>query len=223
MEIKIDKLIRSKRKTLALEISQDGSLIVRAPEKASMEAINRFIAQKRFWIEDKQKIIRQRNEKPTSFLDIDGKNLLYLGENYHLDIIKNAKLPIEFREGFFLSESYIGNASEIIQAWYIRQAKLKINERVCKYSADFGFKYNKINITNARTRWGSCSSKANLSFCWRLIMAPPKIIDYVVIHELVHLKIKDHSQDFWRNVGSIFPDYRQCRDWLKQYGHTLVL
>jgi predicted metal-dependent hydrolase len=222
MEIKIHKLIRTKRKTLVLEISHDGNLIVRAPEKASTDAINRFIHRKRFWIHSKQELVRQRYQSALPKKFIDGEEFLYLGNTYRLKIINNGDIPFALEDEFLLSHNHLDNASEIIQNWYKKQAQLKILERVCKFSVDFGFVYSKINVTNAKTRWGSCSAKGNLNFSWRLIMAPLRVIDYVVVHELVHLEVKNHSRDFWNRVKTVFPDYEQSRKWLKQNGYTLT-
>ena len=83
--------------------------------------------------------------------------------------------------------------------------------------------YAKIRISNARTRWGSCGFNANLSFSWRLVMAPLPVIDYVVAHELAHLMHKNHSQRFWAAVRALFPDYEVHKKWLKLNGHLLVL
>ena len=84
-------------------------------------------------------------------------------------------------------------------------------------------KYDKIIITGAMKRWGSCSSKGNLNFAWRLVMAPIDIIDYVVVHELSHIVHRNHSKRFWEQVETIFPDYKIKRKWLKEYGCTMVL
>jgi predicted metal-dependent hydrolase len=88
---------------------------------------------------------------------------------------------------------------------------------------EYGFREMKVRISSARTRWGSCSQKGNLSFTWRLVMAPPDVIDYVVVHELCHTREMNHSRSFWEQVEAILPDFRQRRRWLKEYGKLLVL
>lgn len=92
-----------------------------------------------------------------------------------------------------------------------------------KYSRLYPFKVNQVRITSARTRWGSCSGKNNLNFTYRLAMAPLNVIEYVVVHELAHLKHRNHSKAFWNEVGMIKPDYRKDRDWLKKNGFHLTL
>lgn len=222
MEIKINKLIRSKRKTLALEISHDGSLIVRAPAKASMDAINVFINKKRSWIRNKQEFARQRHQKALPKEFVNGEGFFYLGEIYKLWIVSNADVPLIFKDEFLLSRDHLSNAMEIMLNWYKDQARSMILERVKLYSSIAGIAYNKFNISDARTRWGSCSAKGNMNFSWRLIMAPLRVIDYVVVHELAHQEVKNHSRKFWDKVKAIFPDYEQCRRWLKENGHLLL-
>jgi hypothetical protein len=99
----------------------------------------------------------------------------------------------------------------------------KISERVEWYAKMRGFKYNKINITNAQRKWGSCSYLGNLNFPWRLVMAPLSVIDYVVAHELVHLEDKSHSKSFWTKVKMLLSDYEKSKDWLKKNGYLLRL
>ena len=122
---------------------------------------------------------------------------------------------------FLLSKEYLPIAKEIFVNWYKERAHEKISERVRMYSSMRGFSYNKINITNAKKRWASCSHKRNLNFSWRLIMAPLPVIDYVVVHELVHLEEKNHSKNFWNKVKMLIPDYQKHKEWLKKNGHLL--
>ena len=111
----------------------------------------------------------------------------------------------------------------VFEKWYRARALQVLSERVNLLAARFGFRYEKLRITSARTRWGSCSSRGTLSFVWRLVMAPLEVIDYVVIHELTHLKIKNHSAQFWAEVARLMPAYKSSRDWLKKNGHFLTL
>lgn len=96
-----------------------------------------------------------------------------------------------------------------------------IPKRVEYYHTLTGGNYSKITIRDQKTRWGSCSASGTLSFSFRLMMAPPRVLDYVVVHELCHLTYMNHSKDFWNMVESILPDYKEHRKWLKENGHTL--
>jgi predicted metal-dependent hydrolase len=104
---------------------------------------------------------------------------------------------------------------------YKKEARAYIVPTVEKYALKFGFHYNKIRITSATTRWGSCSSKKNLNFSYRLILAPKEAVDYVIVHELCHLRQMNHSKKFWNEVANIMPDYKIHEKWLKQHGYKL--
>ena len=104
---------------------------------------------------------------------------------------------------------------------YRKAAKEYIPKRVAYYAKLLGVTYGTISIRDQKTRWGSCSSKGNLNFNYRLILAPPKVLDYVVIHELCHRKEMNHSKKFWSYVESIMPDYKEYRKWLKENGNSL--
>ncbi len=106
---------------------------------------------------------------------------------------------------------------------YIAAAKEYFPKRAAYYQQYTGGSYQRISIRDQKTRWGSCSSKGTLSFNWRLMLAPPAVLDYVVVHELCHLTHMNHSAAFWQKVESVCPDYRAARKWLKDHGHELVL
>ena len=124
---------------------------------------------------------------------------------------------------FKLSESAQPQAKSVFEAWYKNQAGTLIPERVNLYARRDKFKFNKLRISSARKRWGSCSAKRTLSFTWRLVMAPLDVIDYVVVHELCHLIRLDHSEKYWDLVAGILPDYKLKRKWLKDNGRFLIL
>jgi len=221
MEIK--KVIRSKRKTISLQVSDDATLIVRAPFKVSEEIINRVILKHSNWIEKKKKEMQLRDIKFSKKEFVNGEGFIYLGNYYRLRLVENQETPLNFENGFFLSKEYLANAREIFIDWYKERAYEKISERVKWYALKRGFKYNKINITNAQKRWGSCSCCKNLNFSWRLIMAPLPVVDYVIVHELVHLDEKNHSRAFWNKVKMLMTDYKKHQEWLKTNRHLLRL
>ena len=221
MEIK--KVIRSKRKTISLQVSDNATLIVRAPFKVSDEIINRVILKHSNWIEKKKKEMQARDLKFAKKEFVNGEGFLYLGDYYRLRLVEKQEIPLDFENGFYLSKDYLVGAKGIFIDWYKERAYEKISERVKWYAQKRGFKYNKINITNAQKRWGSCSCRNNINFSWRLIMAPLTVIDYVVVHELVHLDEKNHSKAFWNKVKMLITDYKKHQEWLKSNGHLLRL
>jgi len=221
MKIKIDKLIRMKRKTIALQITDDAALIVKAPFRVSEQIIKEVVAKHVTWIEKRRKEVLSRETKFVKKEFVNGEKIFYMGQYYELTIIDEQNEPLIFNQGFFLSKNYLSTAREVFIDWYKKRALEKIPERVECYTKKRNFTYSKITITNAEKRWGSCSSKGNLNFSWRLIMAPLFVVDYVVVHELTHLKVRNHSKSFWDEVKILMPDYKRRQEWLKNNGYLL--
>jgi len=223
MNFHIEKIFRNKRKSFSIEIDDSGEILLRVPIKASIEEVNEFIKRHSKWIEKKLNEIENRKIKyqPKNF--VDGEKFLYLGEFYNLNIVKNQKIPLIFKNEFYLSKNYILNGYEIFKNFYKKMAKEIINERIKFYANKYGFKYNKIKITSANKRWGSCTGRGNLNFSYRLIMAPLEVVDYVVVHELVHLVDKTHKKSFYNKVEKILPDYKERKDWLNKNGYLLKI
>ncbi len=221
MKILKGKIIRSKRKTVSFQITENAELIIRVPYKMSKKAIYQIIEKHKGWIEKKQKEMMNRSQISHKFTN--NEEFFYLGNRYKLQIVKGQKVPLIFDDGFFLSERHLNDAKEILLEWYKVKSYEIIFERVTFYASKYGFKYEKFRITNAQKRWGSCSSNGNLNFSWKLVMAPLDIIDYVVIHELVHLIERNHSKSFWEKVRMIYPEYEKYHDWLKENGYLLNL
>ncbi|HHZ03924.1 M48 family metallopeptidase [Acetomicrobium hydrogeniformans] len=222
-DVQIDKIIRTKRKTIALQIRDDAKLVVRAPYNLDDETISAIVSKHRRWVEKKQKEVATRNQKlyPKEF--VDGEGFLYLGRYYKLNIVDDQSESLKFEGAFYLSRYALPHAQEVFMQWYKDKAFEKISERVDLYAEKRGYKYNRIGITNAQKRWGSCSFKGNLNFSWRLIMAPLSVLDYVVIHELVHLEERNHAKSFWDKVKMLMPDFESRRNWLKSNGYLLTL
>lgn len=221
--IKIDKIIRTRRKTISLEIKSNGSLIVRAPLLATPGQIKRLVKQKEDWIREKQELVHQRSLDNPARKFVAGEEFPYLGKFYPLEIVDNQDQALNLRNKFYLAEFASGNARKTFIDWYRAQAALEIQGRVELYAQQNGCAYTRFRITSAKTRWGSCGQHGSLNFSYRLVMAPIEIIDYVVVHELVHLRIKNHSKTFWGEVQKLMPDYHVQRKWLKDNGHRLTL
>jgi predicted metal-dependent hydrolase len=215
--IPIDELILSRRKTIALVVRPDGRLVVRAPLRTSQKIIDAFIASKTGWIEKTRLVQHTRHKSIPHHRFVNGEHFWYLGQQFPLRLVLPQRPALQFDLAFSLSENALKHARKRFEGWYREQARLYLTERVMYYSQRYNFCYQKIKITSARTRWGSCSARGTLSFAWRLIMAPPEIIDYVVLHELSHTVHHNHSQQFWALVQSIQPDYTEKRKWLKQH------
>jgi predicted metal-dependent hydrolase len=215
-EINIDKIVRTDRKTLALVMSGDGRLSVRAPHKATLQEITLFVQNHKKWILKKRIEIKDKNKnyKPRKFED--GEICLFLGKPFNIKTDNKQEFALrKVGDDFFLNEKALPYAEKVFGIWYKQRAIEIIPVRAHKISKEMGLKYNRLGITSAKGRWGSCNSRKNINFSWRLMMAAPKVIDYVIIHELAHLKEMNHSAAFWKIVQQFMPDYKECRKWLK--------
>ncbi len=222
MNIQIDKLIRAKRRTVALIIERDGTLTVRAPMRAPKYLIDQFIQQKADWIVRAQEKIKSARLPPTKLYQ-DGEKFLYLGASYDLKLVAAQRAALQFDNGFTLRHNARNKAEALFTRWYKERAFEIIAERVKQYARQFEFAPKRVKISSAKTRWGSCSHDGSLNFTWRLVMAPLDVIDYVVLHELAHLRVKNHSPKFWKAVEEIFPEYKKQRKWLRENGERLNL
>ena len=182
MDIPQVKILRSRRRTAAIQITPQGEVIFRAPLNMPRREIERILTERRDWIDRKLSAVRE--------------------------------------------DAAAGRAAPLSQedlAALARQAKQFLMPLVEQYAARMGVTYGRITIRCQQTRWGSCSSKGNLSFNCLLMLSPPRVQTYVVVHELSHRKHMDHSPAFWQAVGEVYPDYRTARKWLKDHGQELVL
>lgn len=179
------ELIRSRRKSISVEIKQDGRIIVRAPLRLPKREIERFLLEKQDWILSHRARILQRNAE-------------------------QAAHPIPA-----LTDTQLRDLK--------RRASVVIPERVQYFAPLVGVDYGRITIRSQKTRWGSCSSSGNLNFNCLLLLAPPEVLDYVVVHELCHRKEMNHSPRFWAEVGRVLPDYKKRNKWLKENGSRLML
>ena len=170
-------IIRSDRKSIAVQVQHDGNVIVRAPKRMRIEDIRRFVESKAGWIEKHLPNRTAQNQKK-------------------------------------LTEQELKALRE--------KARALVTERVQHYAPIIGVNYNQIVIRAQHTRWGSCSSKGNLNFNCLLALVPTEVLDYIVVHELCHLKELNHSDCFWDEVGKILPDYKTRKKWLKDNGSNLI-
>lgn len=214
-DMKPYKLVRSRRRTIGLVVTSDASLVVRAPHREPLHSIERFIREKSAWIQRTIAWARSRPRSPRKQF-IDGETFLFLGRPYPLNVVAEAARPLAFQNGFVLREEDRDRARALFEAWYKAEARRRIVERVSLLARDHGLTYRSVKINSAKRRWGSCTPEGSLNFSWRLVMTPPEAIDYVVIHELAHLRHPNHSRSFWKCVASMCPDYAASRRWLRE-------
>lgn len=210
------KIIFKKRKNISILLDKDGNIIVNAPKNISKKYIDNFVQSNKKWIENNKKVIQQRSKNKTT--------LLYLGEETKLLISNEDFENIKFNGiNFYISRKNKDNSKELLHKFYIDQANKIIKKRIIFYTKKYNFRINKIKISNANTRWGSCGAQNNININWKLIMADKKIIDYVIIHELAHTIEHNHSKNFWGIIENIMPDYKERKDWLRKNGNLLYI
>lgn len=221
------KIKRGKRvKTAAITVTPDARIVVAVPSFLNKKDVEKFVRKKARWIFEKQEYFKALSSLYPEKEFISGEQILYLGRRYRLKVKHShsdgsGKLKLIGRRMFV----FVGNdlnkkekksvIRDAIKNWYISRAKIVIRKRVNQFCKFLNVGPEEIIIKTQKKRWGSCSRDGTLRFNWRVVIAPMSIIDYIVVHELCHLKVKNHSAEFWRLVSLALPDYQRRRDWLK--------
>jgi len=210
---------------LSIEIQDEKSFLVKSPYFVSTGKINQFIKLNESWIREKFLILEKQKQENPPRRFVKGEKFMYLGRSYELKIVEKSKYSFYFDDCFYLSYSVrnLDKIKEIVFLWYKKQAYRYFVKKT-RYYADFmNVQYQKLRVSSAVKQWGSCGSKDNINLAWRLIMAPEWVIDYVIVHELAHLRHRNHSKKFWIFVKKVFPQYQEAKKWLNRYGHCLKL
>ena len=154
---------------------------------------------------------------------ISGESFSYLGRNYRLQIVEDNE-DLKLKNGwFFLSKKKQVKAKEIFKNWYSNHLKTKIDERLELICKNAEIDKPNFKIMELGFRWGSCTKEGSLNFNWKIAMAPISVIDYVIIHEIVHLKIHTHNEKFWKEILKLMPNYLEKKEWLRLKGYVLDL
>lgn len=214
------------RRTMAIQVMPPDKVLIISPLGVPEDIIMRRVRSKGNWIIKKLVQLREIKLNTPDRTFTDGQQFLFLGKNYPLYVLKNGrKIPkVIFTENRFNMELHEFDHEKMRRAmekWYRKKADRIINDRVEVYTHEIGKRPKIVKVKEQKRRWGSCTAKGNLYFNWRCIMAPPAIIDYIVVHEISHLAVLNHSKRFWQKVGSVLPDYKKRRKWLKDNGLRL--
>jgi len=213
-------VVRARRKTIALIIHRDGKMLVRAPLPVSDATIFDFLGAKELWWRKRLAVILQRQSQYTPKQFREGDTFLFLGQRYSLVLsdIKNIAIDASALQ---FPHKYLSRARIKMTQWYKREALRILHEKGQYYAPIIGVQYKNLSVGSARSRWGSCSNRGDLRFAWHLVMAPHEVIDYVVVHELAHIREHNHSSRFWSIVASIVPNFQNQKLWLQENGHLL--
>lgn len=215
------EVVRSKRTTLCISIRDDEKVLVKAPLFLNEDKIREILEKKAEWILEKKKEVHKVQEKKISRNYENGSTLPYLGREYPMEIVIGKKASVSFEEEKFvivLSEKKQDAESlkGLLKKWYKKQTLDMTTKRAADYARQMNVSVTSISIKSRKKQWGTCDNKGNLTFNWRLSMASPEAMDYVVVHELCHRQYMDHSKQFWGQVKQILPDYKRCQTWLEE-------
>ena len=215
------QIVYSRRKTVAMSVEREASVIVRAPEGMAEKKIYRLIEAKRLWLYQKINHDQKYPLRQTRKEFISGETILYLGRNYRLLVTDRDIAGVSFQSRFEISRKNQPRAFELFKRWYLQQAKERIPPRAKYFAEALGVGFNRILISDLKVRWGSCTPKSNLNFNWRLMKASPTVIDYVIVHELAHLIESNHNPQFWNIVSIQVPRFDWAKRWLREHGDLL--
>ena len=223
-EIKINNIITSKnRKTIKMEVANDGFITLRVPEYTTNEDIVEFLEYNYYWL--KNTLNKISNQQPIFVRKyIENEEFMFLGKTYplHVNDYDFPKFKFDGNQ-FIISQNVLHSAKNYFKMFYKTKAKTILYIRVFDIANKLNIKFNNIRITSAVERWGSCNSQGNVNLSWRLIMAHPSAIDYVIIHEFCHLFEFNHSKEFWKLVEKIMPDYKIHKKWLVDNTKYMIL
>lgn len=217
-------VIRSKRRTVTICIDQKGLISVRAPFFVNNREIEKIIAEKTEWIQKKQQQIFNRNENSKNHMIRtyqDKGTMPFQGIEYPMVFLLNQSTNrpriqlINQQFQIMAQEFKESTIKEAFLIWYREQARRIYQERVDFFQQQIQEPYGQIRIKEQKTCFGSCSAKRNLNFNWKCVLAPPQVLDYIVVHELCHLKQLNHSKQFWMEVEKVMPDYKKAKQWLR--------
>lgn len=208
----------ARRKTVGITIERDGALVAAAPTDAPSDVVERLVRERQLWIH--RKLAAQRQHPPPPPREyVAGETCYYLGRGYRLRLVVLRGPALRLLGGhFLLRRDERPRAAEHFSAWYVTHGTPWLTERVARLAARFGVPPAGVTMRNLGHRWGSCSASGRLQFHWRVILLPPPIIDYVAAHELVHLRERRHSAEYWRRLERAMPDHHRRREWLLEHG-----
>jgi predicted metal-dependent hydrolase len=211
----------ARRRSIGIRVHR-GQVLVSAPVSAPLPEITHFLQLKRQWIEkhwQRQRLVLDARQEPEY---AHGDEIRWLGQALSLDLVTPVESPERRGQQLFLGDAALlrrpddlRERKRALAAWYISSAEAYLPPRIAQFEAAMGVKSKGFTLRYYKSRWGSCNRRGELQFNWLLMMAPATVIDYVIVHELAHLRHFNHSPAFWQCVARTQPDYVVQRQWLK--------
>jgi predicted metal-dependent hydrolase len=223
------QIVRSRRSTADIVVERDGSVIVRAPAALSDERIEDIVTAKRYWIYKTLAEWRDLNATRVIREYRSGEGFLYLGRSYRLLLVVEQDEALVLRDGRFRLRRDVVDRGDVVAAqsvfrdYYMTRGRERIAQRVAYFAPKVGVFPMEIDVRELGHRWASCSASGRLAFHWKCMMAPQTIMDYIVVHELCHMRHRDHTDAFWNEVDKVMPAYAERKAWLRLRGAGLDL
>ena len=204
---------------MQITVERNGELSISAPPGVHLDKLRQFVREKRFWIytklAEKERLRRAIPRKEF----IDGEGFLFLGRSYRLKLVGKQELPLKLLNGrFLLRRDSVSDARAHFVRWYSNRAKRWLSDRVDAYSGRMSVEPSGVRVQDLSYRWGSCGKDKSLFFNWKTILLPPRVAEYVVVHELAHLHEPHHTPEFWLHLERAMPDFMQRKVWLAEHG-----
>ncbi|MEI6068455.1 MAG: SprT family zinc-dependent metalloprotease [Methylococcaceae bacterium] len=223
-DIEYQLLPGTDRKTTDIVIERDGLVTVRPPKHFSADQVDAVVESKRLWIYRNLAEWRDMNTTRVVREWVNGEGFLYLGCSYRLSLVTDQDEPLKLMNGRFCLRRYIIDqegkeaAKALFERFFTDKGLERIKSRVDYFAAKVAVNPLSVTVKDLGYRWGSCSKDGKLAFHWKCMMASLKIIDYIIVHELCHLRHRDHTDAFWNEVDKVLPDYRERKESLRSNG-----
>lgn len=219
----IDEVILSKRKHITLTVQPGGKTVLRAPLRAKEGTLRAFVEAQGEWISRARQRMASLPQPPKPYRFVEGEEILYMGARYPLHLVEKQKSGLVFKEGqgFCLAKTRRAEGAQLLEKFLRTETRRLCQAYLSHYATMKDLKPGALRITNAKTRWGSCSARNSLNFSLRLAMVPLACLEYVVVHELCHIQHHNHGAAFWGLVEEVLPGYKAPRAWLKKHGSSL--
>jgi predicted metal-dependent hydrolase len=208
------------RTSIGITIDSYGNVEVHAPKGTPDKKVLQLLEGKWDLIQQKLKEMKDRLHGPQKKVYEHGESFLYLGNTYPIQIFQDKNIQQDYVvfEGdelqIYVTQLEDEKIKQALKRFYYHRCKALVEKSITSYQSHFKTKPRSIRITDSNTTWGTCDSRLQLTFNWRLAMAPREVLDYVVVHEMCHMVHLNHDRSFWRLVGKIIPDYKEKENWL---------
>ena len=216
-----------RKKTVAVTVDAGGGVLVVAPARFAIDRLDAIVIRKAGWIARRLRHAEGHGPAPAPREFVSGESVLYLGRHYRLKVRPDGTGGARLSGGWLHVPATAGDgqAAQVraaLIAWFQRHAAERLPERAEAWRAKAGVPPPRVVVADQRKHWGSCDHHGTIRLNWRIVQAPMRLVDYVVVHELVHLRHRGHGRDYWQAVGRVMPDYERRRDELRQRGSALA-